>query len=1033
MVKPLEPGAYDQLITTGLAEKLYGLPAERVIREALEADIAPEILSRHLYFLIRRAITSVNESSGSEAERIELSNRIVHAVSEITEGIVDKDDFVEMLGEPLLWGILSDPANAGGYQSLDSPSVRLSQSALLVNARNQPSIGHELKKELSTADHVDLLCSFVMNTGLNILEPSLRQVIERGGKVRVLTTTYMGATQKKAVDRLAKLGADVKISYDGTTTRLHAKAWLLRRNSGATTAYVGSSNLSHAALTDGIEWNVRISEREQPHIVGTIGSTFEDYWNDTEFELYDPLQDSERLISALSRAGSRNDSPITLQFADIEVSPRPYQQEILDQLTVEREIHGNRKNLVVMATGTGKTIVASLDYRRLCESGEVKSLLFVAHRSEILQQSLITFRTIMRQGSFGELLVDGNRPTEWKQVFGSVQSLSKTNLEEIDPRAFDLIIVDEFHHAGASTYEKLLDHFKPKYLLGLTATPERADGKDILHWFDDGISAELRLWEAIDRQILSPFQYFGINDNTDLDGSHITFSRGLEYNTTELSNFYTGNDARVALILEQMNKYVSDLDEMKALGFCASIEHAEFMAAKFVTAGIPAVAVTSKISSEERRGHLADLRSGAIKVIFSVDIFNEGVDIPDVNTLLMLRPTESATVFIQQLGRGLRKAANKNCLTVLDFVGNQNKNFRFDSRYGKLLGIGRRKLEQAIKNDFPYLPSGCHFELDAVSKAQVLENIRTSLRFNRNQFAEDIRHFGDISIGQYLVETGVQLEDIYRQGRSFSVMKKQALDATYVPTKLDIEIGTALGRCLHVDDCDRLHAFREILDGQTSERLVPYRMMLGYNLFGPTITDSTLDARLIELRRSLLSRETTELFEILDSRRSRITRPSDDLRLPLHVHARYSRNEILAAFEVPLAGRYSTGVVWADSKKADLAFVELNKSEKHFSPTTMYADTAISDRIFQWESQSATSGESPTGKRYVNHQVLGTTFHLFVREFKKDPETSATMPYMYFGPATYMRHTGSKPMRILWHLDVPIPADVLVKSKVIAS
>jgi len=685
-----------------------------------------------------------------------------------------------------------------------------------------------------------------------------------------------------------------------------------------------------------------------------------------------------------------------------------------------------------MATGTGKTIVAGLDYRRLFESGEVKSLLFVAHRSEILQQSLVTFRTIMRQGSFGELLVGGNRPTEWKHVFGSVQSLSKIDLEQINAHAFDLIIVDEFHHAGASTYEKILNHFEPKYLLGLTATPERADGKDILHWFNDGISAELRLWEAIDRQILSPFQYFGINDNTDLDGSHITFTRGLGYNTTELSNLYTGNDARVALILEQMNKFVSDLDSMKALGFCCSIEHAEFMAAKFVTAGIPAVAVTSTTSSEERRDHLTDLRSGVVKVIFSVDIFNEGVDIPDVNTLLMLRPTESATVFIQQLGRGLRKAANKSCLTVLDFVGNQNKNFRFDSRYGKLLGVGRKKLEQAIKDDFPYLPSGCHFELDAVSKAQVLESLRNSLRF-KTQFTEDIRHYGDISLGQYLVETGAPLEDLYRQGRSFSVMKRQALDANYVPTKPEIEFSKALGRCLHIDDHDRLQAFREILDGQTAERLRPYRMMLGYSLFGPTITEPTIDERLAELRSSLLFRETTDLFEILDSRRSRITRPSDNPIFPVHIHARYSRNEILAAFEVPIAGRYGTGVVWAESKKADLVFVDLNKSEKHFSPTTMYVDTAISDRIFQWESQSVTSEESPTGKRYVNHQALGTTFHLFVREFKKDPEMGVTMPYMYFGPATYMRHTGSKPMRILWHLYFPIPADVLVKSKVIAS
>ena len=1029
----LEPGAYDAIITGELARQLQGLPAEQVLREAIESELAPEILARHLYFVIRRAITGAPSAEDDPRARLELSNRIVAAISSITNEEVDDSDLLDVSDTPMLWGVKSLPGTVGGYKELESPSVRLSQSALLVNARNQPAIGHELNKELSTADSVDLLCSFVMNTGMNVLERGLSSVVSRGGTVRVLTTTYMGATQKKALDRLSALGAEVRISYDGTTTRLHAKSWLMKRRSGATTAYVGSSNLSHAALIDGIEWNVRISRREQPHIIDTISATFEDYWNDKEFEPYDPIKDGERLIAALAAAGSGNVESVTLQFLDIEVLPRPYQQEVLNELEVEREVHGRFKNLVVMATGTGKTIVAGLDYRRLVDSGEVKSLLFIAHREQILDQSLMTFRTIMREGSFGELYVGGQRPEKWDHVFGSVQSLSRLDLSTISPDAFDMIIVDEFHHAAAETYEKLLTHFKPKVLLGLTATPERSDGKDILHWFGGNISAELRLWEAIDRQILSPFQYFGLNDNIDLESAGITWKRGFGYDITELSNLYTGNDARVALVLEQMTRYVDDISSVKGLGFCVSIEHAEYMAEKFKQAGVPAVSVTSKMQAEDRRKAMRDLRSGEIKVIFAVDIFNEGVDIPEINTLLMLRPTESATVFIQQLGRGLRKCSNKRILTVLDFVGNQNKNFRFDLKYTKLLGIGRKKLIDGIENDFPFLPSGCHFELDAVSKSQILESLRVLLRFNRGYFANDMRTLGDVGLAQYLEESGVTIEDLYKSGRCFALLKKQVFEPDYVPSPIEVEVGRALSRCLHIDDPERVSAYAKILDGTEADSDNPFLLMLGYTLFGDRVNAEGVRLKLNLLRESLLFNETLELFSLLENRRTRITKPAKSGGSHLNIHARYSRSEILAAFGVPTAGRYGTGVIWVPDRKADLVFVDLNKSEKHFSPTTMYADTALSERVFQWESQSVTSSESETGKRYIGHKSLGCSFHLFVRDFKNDPETGVTMPYMYFGPADYMTHVGSRPMRIQWHLENPLPADVLIKSKVLAS
>lgn len=1029
MSEKLGPGAYDQLITQEVASQLQGLPAERILREVLEEDEAPHALARHLQFLIRRAIASVSEKDDRLA-RIRMSNQIVKAISAISDGAVTDDDLIAEELEPMLWAIEPE----GEFEtSFQSPTVRLSDSALLVNGRNQPSIGHELNKELTTTDSVDLLCSFVMNTGLNVLERNLAAVVRRGGKVRVITTTYMGATQKKALDRLVALGAEVRISYDGTTTRLHAKSWLLRRVSGATTAYVGSSNLSKVALTDGIEWNVRISAREQSHIVDTISATFENYWNDPEFESYDPERDGDRLTASLLLAGKPQGETITLQFANIEVSPRPYQLEVLDQLQSERKIHDRWRNLVVMATGTGKTIVAGLDFRRLFESGKIKSLLFVAHRKEILEQSLVTFRTIMRNGSFGELLVDGHRPTDWTHVFGSVQSIKNLDSEKFSPETFDMIIVDEFHHAAASTYENLLNFYQPKVLLGLTATPERTDGQSVLHWFDNRISAELRLWEAIDRQILSPFQYFGINDNVDLEAAGVTWRRGFGYDANELSNVYTGNDARVSLIIEQMNHYVDDLGTMKAIGFCVSIDHANYMAKKFNEVGVPSSAITSAISSEERKQIMADFRSGLKKAIFAVDIFNEGVDIPDVNTLLMLRPTESATVFIQQLGRGLRKSNSKNCLTVLDFVGNQNKNFRFDQKYGKLLGVGRKKLIDAVEADFPYLPSGCHFELDKVSREQVLENLKTLLKFNKGYFVNDIRNMGNKSLGEYLDSSDVEITDLYRNGRSFTLLKQMVFEPDKAIDQIDTDLSKAIGRALHIDDADRINAYSQIITSGKVDPEDPYSMMFGRLLFHSTVNKENLIEKIEKARQSEVLYELGEVLQLLNRRRTRLTLGQWHTSVPLHVHATYSRAEISAAFGFESNGQDREGVRFAKHLDTDVAFVTLNKTDRHFSATTMYSDVALSDFVFVWESQSRTSDISDTGRRYQRHSGGDSSFQLFVRENKLNRENSEAMPFLYLGPAEYMSHSGSKPMKITLRLMHRIPADFLSKAKIIAS
>ena len=425
----------------------------------------------------------------------------------------------------------------------------------------------------------------------------------------------------------------------------------------------------NAALTSGLEWNTKVTRRDLPETIDKIAATFEYYWNDREFEYYAEDQ-KERLARALKAEKYFDTNNADVYTMDI--NPYSYQQEILDKLEAERTVRGYTRNLVVAATGTGKTVISALDYKRFRKQNPDKPcrLLFVAHREEILKQSLYTFRAVLKDANFGELFVGNYKPESIDNLFLSIQTFnSQSFTEKTSPDFYDYIIVDEFHHAAAPTYQKLLSYYQPRILLGLTATPERMDGKNILPYFSNRIAAEIRLPEAIDRKLLCPFQYFGVTDTVDLDA--LKWSAG-GYQKSELEHIYTFSgavaDRRADHVVTALLKYVTDIDEVKGLGFCVTVDHAEFMCRYFNDHNIPSMCLTGQSSDEERAAAKRRLVSGEVRFIFVVDIYNEGVDIPEVNTVLFLRPTESLTIFLQQLGRGLRLSEDKECLTVLDFI-----------------------------------------------------------------------------------------------------------------------------------------------------------------------------------------------------------------------------------------------------------------------------------------------------------------------------------------------------------------------------
>lgn len=565
---PLPEGLHESVVTSALLRRLAERPELTPgIAHVDPADQA-DVLARHLGHAILRSLRTAPDSD--EAARLATVRQVLDLLGAADENPNAGVRRLMSLTRPAAPGLTPT------YQPGVRPSTPLADVALLTNAHSDPSLGSELKAELDTCDGVDLICAFVKWHGMRTLEAQLTRLRERGVPFRVITTTYLGSTDIKALDRLARdYGADIRVQYDPRRTRLHAKGWLFRRNTGFDTAYVGSSNLTVTALVDGAEWNVRLSAHATPGLLDKFAATFESYWHSDEYAAYNPDSDADRdrLTRALATAAGTS-TPRSLLTSGLDVRPYPHQQHILDALDAERALHGRHRNLVVAATGTGKTVIAALDYRALARRAGAAtrpSLLFVAHRREILEQSLRTYREVLGDGTFGELWVGTHIATQWKHVFASVQMLA-TKVTDIAPDAYDIVVIDEFHHAEAPTYRRLLDHLQPRELLGLTATPERTDGSDVRAYFDGRTAAELRVWDAIAEDLLSPFHYFGIADGTDLRGVDW---RGGRYSDADLDNLYTGNDARARIVLQHVNDKVTDPHRMRALGFCAGVAHAE--------------------------------------------------------------------------------------------------------------------------------------------------------------------------------------------------------------------------------------------------------------------------------------------------------------------------------------------------------------------------------------------------------------------------------------------------------------------------
>ena len=1020
----LPVGLYEVIVTEALNTRLVRLDADLVQRHSLHSADAADRIAQLVARQLERALDAVPETDRI-ATGVEMARRLLDVLGTRLPRTDPGHEAPVPPGE--LLAAIGERRPDGSVRAADRPLIPLLDTTLLTNAPGEPRVGSQILTEIESADSIDVVMAFIRRSGLLPLLAALREHCARGKRLRVLTTTYTGSTEAKALDALVELGAEVRVSYDLSATRLHAKAWLFHRRTAFDTAYVGSSNLTHSAQVAGLEWNVRVSAARNPDVIHKIAAVFDSYWQGGDFIPYVPAEFAAALERSRGAGGGDGDGDV---LSPVEVRLEPFQERLLELVEVSRT-QGHHRNLLVSATGTGKTVMAAVDYDRLRDRLPRARLLFVAHREEILDQSRRTFRQVLADHTFGEKWVSGARPMAFDHVFASVQSLAAGHSEHLAADHFDVVVVDEFHHAAAPSYRFIMEELRPRELLGLTATPERSDGLPILHWFGDRISAELRLWDAIEQHRLVPFAYYGIHDGVDL--TDVPWRRRRGYDEAALTEVYTSDKAWARFVLRQLDRHVDNLSAIRCLGFCVSVAHARYMADRFREFGLTAVAVSGQTSDAERRSALRDLRDGKVQVVFSVDLFNEGVDVPTVDTVLMLRPTESATLFLQQLGRGLRTARGKTICTVLDFVGAHRREFRFDLRYRALLGGSRRELQRAVEDGFPYLPAGCHMQLDQVASEIVLRNIREAIPSQWPAKVAELRALASsrthTTLAAYLYDTGLEVTDIYTGNHSWSEMREAAGVPVAPAGPQEQPLRRGIARMLHLDDRQRLNQYKVFMRSTSAPQVAAMSdqerrlaRMLVANLADQVLKKDTSLQSAIDLvwAHPQVIAELTELLDVLGDTQDHLQhQPLPDT--PLQVHAQYTRIEILAAVGEGTAAKtpqWREGVYDAKAAGVDLLVFTLDKTSGDFSPTTRYRDYAINRDLIHWESQSTTSADSPTGRRYRNHVAGGRSILLFARARADD------RAFWFLGPASYVQHEGERPMAVTWKLDSPLSGDL---------
>ena len=921
-----------------------------------------------------------------------------------------------------------------------------------------------LKNELLNCKKFYFIVSFIRYSGLQILLSTLDELEKKGIKGEIITSVYLNITDSKSLRKLLSYkNIKVKI-YNNSSESFHTKAYLFEKNKYHT-CIIGSSNISQSALYSAEEWNVKLTESNFFEIYKKSISQFKNLWNsDKAIEL------SEDFI--FEYENYKNNLKLQKTFDYIKIKnnknhfePNSMQKEILEKLKNTRK-SGNKKGLVVAATGTGKTYLAAMDIKIFFEKKE-KKFLFLAHREELLENAILVCKKIMKIGEnkIGRIF-GGKKETEKKIIFATVQSL-QNNYLEFSKDYFDYIVIDEFHHSSAKSYTKILNYFNPKFLLGLTATPERMDGKDILELCDYNLVGEMGLKRAMEQDLIAPFHYFGINDET-FDYEKIPYKNGKYQEDILVKNL--SNNKRVDYIIESIKKIGFDGEKMSCIAFCENINHANFMNENFNKNGYISKVLTSKTSKFEREKILEDFKNKKSEILCVVDILNEGIDIPNINLLLFLRPTFSFTIFTQQIGRGLRKCENKDFVTIIDFIGNHKKDYIIAKFFYEemlnnknILYIKKEKLIKEIETNFENVPMASYVELDRICQERIINKIE-KINFNskimlkeaydsfKNEIGKNDDEILEILDFDRNIELFIELSSKY--GSFYTAQKNLESNSIDKLNFSNIEFLSYLEKKLTLVEPFTYLIVDLFLDKKTeniteSDVLKKYKNYFNILEFKNTYLIKRILKELVE--DEILDFESNSEFKnnknykiskkyknnffkdknflkrlkqliilgLSEFKNNDISQFNENILINYKEYKRIEL-QILLDSKVP-KGSWRAG--YANTEKDICLFVTYDKS--HILQENLKYDNSLhSDDIIQWISQPKTYHASSVGQMFIKHREKGIKVHIFVRKFAF-LDNKKTNPFIYLGNTNYYKSYGDKPMTILWKLKNKIPFEII--------
>lgn len=922
---------------------------------------------------------------------------------------------------------------------------------LIINSKHN-NLLNELKKSLKECKSFYFSVAFINYSGLQLLLDTLKEVEDKNVKGKIITTTYLNFTEPKALERIQEFeNIDMKIFIADNKVGFHTKVYIFE-NEDDYKIIIGSSNLTQSALKSNVEWNVKVLSKEGAPFIEHVLKEYDNLW-EMSSELNDEvLQRYMLFLNEIKRTEVRRQ----MVFENLKpISPNKMQKRAMENLERLRA-HGENKALVIAATGTGKTYMSAFDVMQY----KPKTMLFIVHREEILKKAKETFEKLLKNRNIKTGLFTGNaKDRDANYLFATIQTMNRY-YEDFDKHYFDYIIIDEAHHGASDSYLNVLGHFKPKFTLGMTATPERCDSLSVFELFDNNVALEVRLHEALDEDLVIPFHYFGVTDIEGVDLEDVNLDDKSALAERLMIN------RRVDFIIEQMNFYGHDGNFRKLLGFCVNIQHAKYMAEEFNKRGINSVALSGEDTVAKRDEYIKRLESDKddLQAIFTVDIFNEGVDIPSVNTVLMLRPTNSPIIFIQQLGRGLRKSGSKEFLTVLDFIGNHNKTFLIAIALNGARYYDKDSLKVAVATDFADVPGCTHIQIDQISKDRILEQI-------------DKENFRDL---KYLREEYNQFKILCGGKIPYMLLDYVKYDGAPDPVKFIDREGTYLGFVAKTEKDDEL---KELLLNDDFEKIlkelntslplkrinefVILKYLLNHNSISLEIAkneilkyinnmdeDSVRHAfeclnhqywdsvmikqkvKLIEYKEDTLYR--TDRFETIINNKEYRKYIEDAINYGIFRYEKEFQEEyyglpflkLYEQYKMPGVALLSNhrkihssfrGSGLLSSGKEYFLFIDLNK-EEGIEERINYKDKFLSENYFQWQSPNATKQDSDRGKNIIFNKDRNVNLHLFVRKYKEIDKKA--QPYIYIGKGDTVEYEGEKPITVKLKLQNEVPTKI---------